>query len=119
MKAYRSECASCLLGHRELLDSALATPERLQKGNPSSCYFTAFCKLGHAAHKSFMAGVSIDCIIRALRDILEEEDGTGLLHSFQGRHGKRLVLVTPRATCRILSFSTGTTTDSFRLHNTK
>jgi putative restriction endonuclease len=95
--AYRSQCASCRLKHRELLDAAHIIPDNFPEGRPIITNDISLCKLHHPAYDSFILGVTPDYVIRVREDILEEEDGPVLQHGLKGLHKTKLVLPTSRS----------------------
>jgi putative restriction endonuclease len=96
MAAYRTSCAVCALGHRELLDAAHIVADAEDDGLPVVSNGLALCKIHHAAYDSNILGVRPDLVIEIRRDLLEEIDGPMLRHGLQGHHGRTLMTVPVR-----------------------
>lgn len=91
MQAYRTRCAVCALGHRELLDASHIVPDSAPGGDPVVSNGLALCKIHHAAYDSNILGIRPDRVVEVRQDLLDEIDGPMLLHGIQGHHGHRLM----------------------------
>jgi putative restriction endonuclease len=91
LRAYRTRCTVCSLGHVELLDAAHIVSDR-DGGEPVIPNGLAMCKIHHAAFDSNIIGVRPDLVAEVRHDILDEHDGPMLLHGIQGIHGRTLVV---------------------------
>lgn len=94
LTAYRSQCAFCLLKHRELLDAAHIIPDSHPESRPTVDNGLSLCKIHHAAFDSFIIGVSPDYKIKIREDILDEIDGPILKHGIQELDGVKISLPT-------------------------
>lgn len=94
LDAYRSRCAMCNLGHRELLDAAHIVADRHDDGDPVVSNGLSLCKIHHAAFDAHVIGVEPDDRYRiAVReDVLREVDGPMLKHGIQELDGRRLIV---------------------------
>ncbi|MDZ7841665.1 MAG: HNH endonuclease [Gammaproteobacteria bacterium] len=90
LKAYREQCAFCLLRHRELLDASHIIADSADGGEPTVTNGLSLCKIHHTAFDRNLIGVRRDGVILVRRDILEEQDGPMLQHGLQGLHQLRL-----------------------------
>lgn len=95
LRAYRTRCTVCSLGHAELLDAAHIVSDR-GGGEPVIPNGFAMCKIHHAAFDADILGVrpGAELVAEVRRDVLEEVDGPMLQHGIQGVHGRRLVVPT-------------------------
>ncbi len=93
LRAYRTRCAVCALGHVALLDAAHIVPDREDAGVAAVHNGLALCKIHHAAYDSFVLGIRPDLVVEIRSDILEEIDGPMLEHGLKGRHGRPLMTV--------------------------
>lgn len=96
MVAYRTSCAVCALGHRELLDAAHIVADADADGAPVVSNGLALCKIHHAAYDSNILGIRPDLRIEIRADLLEEIDGPMLRHGLQEHHGRALMTVPTR-----------------------
>jgi putative restriction endonuclease len=87
LRAYRTRCALCRLGHASLLDAAHIVPDGQQRGEPVVPNGLAMCKIHHAAYDVNIIGVRPDHVVEIRRDILAEIDGPMLRHGLQEMHG--------------------------------
>ncbi|MFQ5748490.1 MAG: HNH endonuclease [Planctomycetota bacterium] len=92
LRAYRTHCAMCRLGHEKLLDAAHIIPDSEPEGVPAVSNGLALCKIHHAAFDANFLGITPDFRILVREDIRREEDGPMLLHGLQGMHGRRIIL---------------------------
>lgn len=92
LEAYRSRCAFCQLGYRELLDAAHIIPDHLPESRSNIDNGLALCKLHHAAYDSFILGVTPDYEIMVRNDILVEKGGPILKYGLQVLQGTRITL---------------------------
>jgi putative restriction endonuclease len=95
LRAYRSRCALCRLGHAALLDAAHIVGDRHERGDPVVPNGLALCRIHHAAYDHNIIGVRPDCVVEVRRDILDEIDGPMLRHGLQEMHGQ--TIHTPRS----------------------
>ena len=93
MRAYRTRCAVCALGHSPLLDAAHIVPDREEAGVAAVRNGLALCKIHHAALDSNILGVRPDHIVEIRADLLHEIDGPMLKHGLQELHGGRLMVL--------------------------
>lgn len=93
MLAYRTSCAVCALGHRELLDAAHIVPDSEGDGQPLVSNGLALCKIHHAAYDSGILGIRPDLVVEIHHRLLAEIDGPMLRHGLQEHHGKTLMRV--------------------------
>ncbi len=96
MRAYRTRCSVCALGHSELLDAAHIVPDSDEAGIASVRNGLAMCKIHHAAFDAHILGVRPDKVVEIRKDLLEEIDGPMLQHGLKERHGQRLMAL-PRS----------------------
>jgi len=96
MVAYRTSCAVCALGHRELLDAAHIVADSQDDGLPVVSNGLALCKIHHAAYDSNILGIRPDLVIEIRQDLLDEIDGPMLRHGLQEHHGRTLMTVPVR-----------------------
>jgi putative restriction endonuclease len=90
MLAYKTKCAVCALGHRELLDAAHIIPDSDPRGLPVIQNGLALCKIHHAAYDQNILGIRPDFVVEIHQRLLDEVDGPMLMHGLQGHHGERL-----------------------------
>ncbi len=95
LRAYRTRCAMCRLGHASLLDAAHIVADRQEHGDPVVPNGLALCKIHHAAYDVHILGVRPDYRVEVREDILDEIDGPMLRHGLQEMHGARIQV--PRA----------------------
>jgi putative restriction endonuclease len=95
LRAYRSRCAMCRLGHASLLDAAHIVADKQEHGDPVVPNGLALCKIHHAAYDVHILGVRPDHVVEVREDILDEVDGPMLRHGLQEMHGARIHV--PRA----------------------
>jgi putative restriction endonuclease len=93
LRAYRTRCAVCALGHGRLLDAAHIVPDRDELGEASVRNGLAMCKLHHAAFDSRIMGIRPDLVVEIEHRVLDEIDGPTLKHGLQGRHGQKLMVL--------------------------
>jgi len=93
LRAYRSRCAACALGHPALLDAAHIVPDAEEGGIAAVRNGLAMCKLHHAAYDSNFLGITPDLEIRIATQILDERDGPTLRYGLQGLHGQSLMVI--------------------------
>lgn len=93
MRAYKSRCAVCALGHSQLLDAAHIVPDRDEGGVAAIRNGLSLCKIHHAAFDSHILGVRPDYVVEIRSDLLEEIDGPMLKHGLQERHRQRLMVL--------------------------
>lgn len=96
MRAYRTRCAVCELGHSALLDAAHIVEDRNELGIAAVRNGLALCKIHHAAYDAGILGVAPNLRIEIRSDILDEIDGPLLEHGLKGLHGKPLRVVPTR-----------------------
>ena len=96
LAAYHTQCALCQLRHIELLDAAHIIPDNEPDSTPTVDNGIALCKLHHAAFDSFFIGISPDYIVEVRPDILDEEDGSMLLHGFKELHNNKIIIPTSK-----------------------
>lgn len=96
MKAYRTRCAMCNLGHEALLDAAHIVPDRSDEGIASLRNGLSLCKIHHAAFDQNIVGVDPRLTIHVRGDILEEIDGPMLQHGIQELDQRPLVVIPNR-----------------------
>jgi|SRR5579871_2014819 len=95
MRAYRSTCAVCTLGHASLLDAAHILEDSHSDGDPVIQNGIALCKIHHAAFDRFLIGIDPHYTVHVNRTLLEERDGPMLKHGLQEMNGRALAV--PRA----------------------
>lgn len=96
LDAYRTQCALCRLGVRDLLDAARIVPN--DDGGPSVVgNGLSLCPLHHTAFERMFLGVSPDHLIEVRRDILDARDHPILRHGLTNLHGQKIVLPPRRA----------------------
>lgn len=91
IRAYRSRCAVCALGHHQLLDAAHIVPDGDEAGVAAVRNGLALCKIHHAAYDCHVLGIRPDLVVEIRADLLDEVDGPTLEHGLKGRHGQRLM----------------------------
>ncbi|MGI8664441.1 MAG: HNH endonuclease [Jatrophihabitans sp.] len=96
MRAYRTQCSVCRLGHRELLDAAHITPDIEAGGAPIVTNGIALCKIHHVAYDRNILGIRPDYTIEIHSRLLYEIDGPMLLHGLQEHHGTKLMRLPSR-----------------------
>jgi putative restriction endonuclease len=96
MIAYETQCAVCLLAHRELLDAAHIIPDSEPDGEPVVRNGLALCKIHHAAYDRNFLGIRPDYTIEIHHRLLDEIDGPMLRHGLQGHHGLALARLPKR-----------------------
>jgi putative restriction endonuclease len=96
LRAYRSRCTVCRLGHDRLLDAAHILPDRDERGVPSTRNGLSLCKIHHAAFDENILGIDPDYRIHVRQDILDERDGPMLLHGLQEFAGRNLIVMPRR-----------------------
>ena len=96
MAAYRTSCAVCALGHRELLDAAHIVADLHSDGLPVVSNGLALCKIHHAAYDSNILGIRPDHVIEIRQDLLVEIDGPMLRHGLQEHHQRTLMTIPAR-----------------------
>ena len=90
LHAYRDQCALCRLRHRELLDAAHIVPDSEPEGVPEVRNGLALCKLHHAAFDRMFIGIRPDLVVEVRQNILDEEDGSMVLHGLKKLHNRRI-----------------------------
>ncbi|MGJ0119620.1 HNH endonuclease [Williamsia sp. MIQD14] len=94
MRAYRSRCAVCALGHAELLDAAHIVPDSEPEGIAAVRNGLSMCKIHHAAFDSSILGIEPSSLKVEIRsDLLTEIDGPMLQYGLKERHGQRLMVL--------------------------
>lgn len=91
LHAYRSQCALCRLGYRDLLDAAHIQPDS-EGGRAVVQNGLALCKIHHAAFDRMFLGIRPDGVIRIHTRILGARDGPMLRHGLQGLHDQRILV---------------------------
>lgn len=94
LKAYREQCAFCMIKHTELIDAAHIIPDSSPEGISSVKNGIALCKFHHAAFDANLLGLRPDYVIEVRREILDETDGPMLIHGLQRFNHKKMVLPT-------------------------
>jgi putative restriction endonuclease len=96
LRAYRTACTVCQLGHMELLDAAHIVPDRTEVGGePVVSNGLALCKIHHAAFDANILGIRPDCVAEIRSDVLAERDGPMLRYGIQEVHN--MPIVVPRS----------------------
>lgn len=96
LRAYRSRCTMCRLGHTLLLDAAHILPDREERSLPEVPNGLALCRIHHGAYDIGILGIAPDYKIHLRPDVLEEKDGPMLRHGLQAMHGQ--IISVPRST---------------------
>ncbi len=92
LRAYKTRCAVCSLGHGRLLDAAHIIGDAEHGGDPVVVNGLSMCKIHHAAYDSELLGVSPDYIVHINEDLLAERDGPMLRHGLQEMNRRPLAL---------------------------
>lgn len=92
MRAYKTQCAICLLKHGELLDAAHIMPDAHELGVPAVSNGIALCKIHHTAYDQNFVGISPDYKVHINSDLLAEKDGPMLKHGIQEMNGRTLIV---------------------------
>lgn len=100
IRAYKTKCAVCSLGHSPLLDAAHIIADAEEAGVAAVPNGLALCKIHHAAYDAGILGITPDYIVHIRDDILVEVDGPLLEHGLKGLHGERLMVLPARYTDR-------------------
>jgi putative restriction endonuclease len=87
--AYRTKCAVCRLGIRELLEAAHIKADS-DGGQPVVSNGISLCAIHHRAFDRLVVGIRPDYVVEVRNDVLELEDGPTLRHALQGVHGIRI-----------------------------
>jgi putative restriction endonuclease len=96
LRAYRTACTVCQLGHMELLDAAHIVPDRTEVGGePIVSNGLALCKIHHAAFDANILGIRPDYVAEIRSDVLAERDGPMLRYGIQEVHN--LPISVPRS----------------------
>ena len=95
MRAYKTQCAICLLKHGELLDAAHIMPDAHELGVPAVSNGIALCKIHHTAYDQNFIGISPDYKVHINRALLAEKDGPMLRHGIQEMDGREIL--TPKS----------------------
>lgn len=90
LRAYRTRCAICKLGHSSLLDAAHIIDDSSEAGIAAVRNGMTLCKIHHAAFDSGILGVDPHYRISIREDILEEVDGPILEFGLKRAHGTKL-----------------------------
>lgn len=93
MRAYRTRCAICRLGHEDLLDAAHIIADREEEGVASLGNGLSLCKIHHAAFDRNIIGIDPRLVVHVREDILEEIDGPMLEHGLKETHGEKLRVI--------------------------
>jgi putative restriction endonuclease len=91
MRAYKTQCAICLLKHGELLDAAHIMPDAHELGVPAVSNGIALCKIHHTAYDQNFVGISPDYKVHINSDLLAEKDGPMLKHGIQEMNGREIL----------------------------
>jgi len=92
LRAYREQCAICLLRHQELLDAAHITEDSSPEGEPTVSNGLSLCKLHHAAFDRHFLTVRPDYVVEVRQSVLDEVDGPMLLHGLKEMHLRPIAL---------------------------
>jgi len=92
MRAYKTQCAICLLKHGELLDAAHIMPDAHELGVPAVSNGIALCKIHHTAYDQNFIGISPDYTVHVNSALLAEKDGPMLRHGIQEMNGRVIQL---------------------------
>ena len=90
MRAYKTQCAICLLKHGEFLDAAHIMPDSHELGVPAISNGISLCKIHHAAYDQNFVGISPDFVVHVNNDLLAEKDGPMLKHGIQEMSGRKI-----------------------------
>lgn len=90
MRAYKTRCAICSLGHSSLLDAAHIVPDREEDGVAAVRNGVSLCKIHHAAYDVGIIGITPSYGLEVHDDILQEIDGPMLEHGLKKLHGGSL-----------------------------
>ena len=96
IRAYRTRCAICALGHGQLLDAAHIIEDIADEGQPIVSNGLSLCKIHHAAFDANLLGISPDYVVRINAEVLAEQDGPMLRHGLQEMNGHTLLLPATR-----------------------
>ena len=96
IRAYRTRCAICALGHGQLLDAAHIIEDIADEGQPIVSNGLSLCKIHHAAFDANLLGISPDYDVRINAEVLAEQDGPMLRHGLQEMNGHTLLLPATR-----------------------
>jgi putative restriction endonuclease len=91
MRAYKTQCAICLLKHGELLDAAHIMPDAHELGVPAVSNGIALCKIHHTAYDQNFVGISPDYKVHINSALLAEKDGPMLRHGIQEMNGREIL----------------------------
>ena len=92
LRAYKTQCAICLLKHGELLDAAHIMPDSHELGVPEVSNGIALCKIHHAAYDQYFLGISPDYEVHINRELLAERDGPMLRYGIQEMNGRKIAM---------------------------
>ena len=92
LRAYKTRCAVCSLGHGRLLDAAHIVSDSEDGGEPVVVNGLSMCKIHHAAYDSNLLGVSPDYVVHVNNALLAERDGPMLRHGLQEMNRRPLTL---------------------------
>jgi len=92
LRAYREQCAFCRLKRTELLEASHIIPDSQPQGEPHVNNGLSLCKLHHAAFDKNIIGIKPNYVIAIRQDVLQETDGTMLVHGLQAMHEEHILL---------------------------
>jgi len=90
MRAYKTRCAICSLGHSSLLDAAHIVPDREDGGVAAVRNGISLCKIHHTSYDVGIIGITPKYGLEVRDDILQEVDGPMLEHGLKKLHGRAL-----------------------------